>query len=611
MKRKSKLILLFFLILSFNYMLAQSSHTVDFESPELGAGWDWSVSENDDNPPLEFVANPVSGGINTSATVAKFTARQNGNPWALCFTDGNGVFTFDANNSTVKLMVYKSRAGNVNIKFEGQGPVIEKGVLVETLNEWFEVTIDFSDQIGNSFSRIVILPDLDGANARTQDEIVYFDNLYLPDGEIVGPLPEPTEAAPLPVHDETNDNVFSIFSDSYTNLEGTNFNPGWGQSTVFSNVDFNGNNTIKYEGLNYQGTALGDSEGADQDLTGYTHFHVDFWTPNANTLDFFLISRSSGEQSYSLPITAEQWISVEIPLSHFSDLGLALSDVFQFKVTGNGTVYFDNWYFYTGEETPTEPAEPAPAPIHDATSDNVLSIFSDSYTNLEGTNFNPNWGQATQTLSVEIQGNNTLKYGGLNFQGTNLGSEEGTDQDLSGYTHLHVDFWTPNSTVLDFFLISRSSGEHPYSLPITTEQWVSMDILLSHYSGLGLSLNDIFQFKVEGDGTVFFDNWYFYGTVTSVEDEIGVAPTEYFLEQNYPNPFNPTTKIKFAIVESNHVTLKIMNILGEEVAVLVDGYRNAGSYEVNFNATSLSSGTYIYSITSGNYSAVKKMLLIK
>ena len=65
--------------------MAQSSHTVGFESAADGAGWTWTMAENGTNPALEFIANPVSGGINTSANVAKFTALQTGNAWALVF----------------------------------------------------------------------------------------------------------------------------------------------------------------------------------------------------------------------------------------------------------------------------------------------------------------------------------------------------------------------------------------------------------------------------------------------------------------------------------------------------------------------------------------------
>ena len=88
-------------------------------------------------------------------------------------------------------------------------------------------------------------------------------------------------------------------------------------------------------------------------------------------------------------------------------------------------------------------------------------------------------------------------------------------------------------------------------------------------------------------------------------------PNRYDLSQNYPNPFNPTTNIQFAIPKAGFVTMKVYNLLGQEVATLVNEQKNAGSYQVDFNAANLTSGVYFYSIKAGNYSVTKKMLLLK
>jgi len=88
-------------------------------------------------------------------------------------------------------------------------------------------------------------------------------------------------------------------------------------------------------------------------------------------------------------------------------------------------------------------------------------------------------------------------------------------------------------------------------------------------------------------------------------------PGTYSLSQNYPNPFNPTTNIKFSIEQSGLVSLKVYNILGQEVATLLNKELNAGSYEYNFDASKLTSGVYIYTIHSGNFMQTKKMILLK
>jgi hypothetical protein len=99
-------------------------------------------------------------------------------------------------------------------------------------------------------------------------------------------------------------------------------------------------------------------------------------------------------------------------------------------------------------------------------------------------------------------------------------------------------------------------------------------------------------------------------TPTAVEYE-GTQPDEYYLTQNYPNPFNPSTIIKYGINEPGFVSIKIYDVLGSEVATLVNQYHIAGSYEINFNSTRLSSGTYIYRLVIGNYSEARKMILEK
>ena len=100
------------------------------------------------------------------------------------------------------------------------------------------------------------------------------------------------------------------------------------------------------------------------------------------------------------------------------------------------------------------------------------------------------------------------------------------------------------------------------------------------------------------------------GPVVGVDGE-GNVVHKFELQQNYPNPFNPTTTIKFSIPKSGVVTLKVFNLLGQEVATLINEEMNAGSYKVNFDASKLGSGVYFYKLQTGNHSATRKMLLLK
>jgi len=98
---------------------------------------------------------------------------------------------------------------------------------------------------------------------------------------------------------------------------------------------------------------------------------------------------------------------------------------------------------------------------------------------------------------------------------------------------------------------------------------------------------------------------------TSVEQIGDDIPTTYLLSQNYPNPFNPSTTISFSIPTSEFVTLKVYDMLGREVATLVNENLSAGSYSYNFDASNLTSGVYLYKLQAGKYSETKKMILMK
>ena len=99
--------------------------------------------------------------------------------------------------------------------------------------------------------------------------------------------------------------------------------------------------------------------------------------------------------------------------------------------------------------------------------------------------------------------------------------------------------------------------------------------------------------------------------ITSVGEEPVGVPDKYALEQNYPNPFNPSTTIRYTIPETEKVVLTVYNILGQQVATLVNEVQNPGAHQVMFDAAQLSSGVYLYRLTTGDHTSVKKMLFVK
>ena len=100
-------------------------------------------------------------------------------------------------------------------------------------------------------------------------------------------------------------------------------------------------------------------------------------------------------------------------------------------------------------------------------------------------------------------------------------------------------------------------------------------------------------------------------STTTVKADPAVRPTEFVLDQNYPNPFNPTTSIRYSLPTAGNVTLKVFDIIGKEVATLVNGYQQTGQYTVTFNASNLSSGLYFYRLETGSVKQVRKMVLLK
>jgi len=106
--------------------------------------------------------------------------------------------------------------------------------------------------------------------------------------------------------------------------------------------------------------------------------------------------------------------------------------------------------------------------------------------------------------------------------------------------------------------------------------------------------------------------------ITDVEDQNNEIPSQFVLNQNYPNPFNPSTTIRYTVpnvtlngVEGTRVQLKVYDVLGNEVATLVNEEKPAGNYEISFNASQLSSGIYFYKLQTGSFVETKKMILLR
>jgi hypothetical protein len=207
-------------------------------------------------------------------------------------------------------------------------------------------------------------------------------------------------------------------------------------------------------------------------------------------------------------------------------------------------------------------------------------------------NYNSSWTNSyTQTISIN----------GIPFPGTAVS----TSFIVDAYGTMIL----PGGSSFDALRLKES---------LTVAGMTSVSYLFISKSGAQVSLfasepNPPLSGVINIEGYIYNETFGF----TDVEEENKLL-TNFSIDQNYPNPFNPSTKIKYTIpnvslsgVEGSRVQLKVYDVLGNEVATLVNEYKPAGSYEVEFDAENLSSGIYFYKLRTGDYTSVKKMILLK
>ncbi len=334
------------------------SFPVNFETPETGAGANWIVFE-DDTAPLEIVSNPNASGINTSNTVAKLTATPTNAPYAGTITSLETPFVLSTSNSVVKMMVYKDKIGQVGLKLaKGEGTVDEIKVTNTKINEWEELTFDFTGRIGfpeaDGIDALVVFPDFEN---RTSTSVTYFDNITLnastggSGGGGGTSSSAPTSAAPSPT--EAQADVINMYSNAYTqDVNVSSWRSDWSTSTL-TDIQVAGNDTKEYIDADFVGVEFYDANAVD--ASGMAFFHVDVWTPNATTFRIKLVDLGTGS-----PIEAEiafegiaqgQWVSLDIPMADFIAGGMSATNsiqqlIFSGLPTGTFDFYIDNVYFH-------------------------------------------------------------------------------------------------------------------------------------------------------------------------------------------------------------------------------------------------------------------------
>tara|TARA_B100000780_G_scaffold97502_1_gene67967 strand:- start:1105 stop:2379 length:1275 start_codon:yes stop_codon:yes gene_type:complete len=327
------------LILLITSICFSQNAPIDFEAGGEGANWGWNVFENADNPPLEFVSNPDPSGINQSAMVAKFTARDTNAgaaPYAgLESQHGGNIGTFDLtiDNALVNIMVYKTKISDVGIKFAtpSGGAQLEIKVANTLINQWELITIDFSGYIGlgetTGLDQIIVFPDFIN---RTADDIIYFDNITF--GETVPStiaLPITLEGGQAPNFSDFNGS--SSLAIANPDASGANTTATVVQNTVPSNAAF--------AGVNFPVNNI--------DITTDKVFSLSVWSPLPNIPVLLKLENASGvnTERAAVTTTTNAWETISFDFTDEGQLTYQSVTIFMnFNMTdaANQVYYWDN-----------------------------------------------------------------------------------------------------------------------------------------------------------------------------------------------------------------------------------------------------------------------------
>jgi hypothetical protein len=314
---------------------------IDFEPGGFGDTWTWATFQapmGASNPTFSVVANPNTGGINTSANVAKMDiSYATTEPWGEAGCESMrgadlGVFQFDSTNASVKVMVYQETfASPVALKFsDANGAALFETIVQNTVaDQWVELTFDMSAWItfpNNNPEQIIFFPSY---APRATGHVVYFDNVTF---NAVGSGPvinDPMTSAPAPTIPESQ--VLSVYSNTYmmNTVQNFNFNAFAGAVSVSEiDIEMDGNLTGKLENIDFYGAGW-DAVGVDT----FDYVHLDYYATTSTSFSFYLIDATAmipggnpEEPRYTVAamggdetLVAGQWKSVFIPLSHFTN----------------------------------------------------------------------------------------------------------------------------------------------------------------------------------------------------------------------------------------------------------------------------------------------------
>ncbi|MEI8135507.1 MAG: T9SS type A sorting domain-containing protein [bacterium] len=222
--------------------------------------------------------------------------------------------------------------------------------------------------------------------------------------------------------------------------------------------------------------------------------------------------------------------------------------------------------------------------------------------------------------SAVVPSGNSLPYPSKLIDSTSVSYEDLSQVQTGGLQYLTVkmkhkkvgrSFFITVETPFDFN--SDFSGQQVIGIFGDSLDFASpVDTAIQRSVASGFPYQFYWVGITRGGGEPFYQNFFIFALVNSSLSAVDDKPlTGNALAQNFPNPFNPSTEIKYSVANDTRVSLKVYNALGVQVATLVDGFQNTGEHSVNFAADALPTGTYFYTLKSGDFSQTKRMVLSK
>lgn len=416
----------------------------------------------------------------------------------------------------------------------------------------------------------------------------------------------PTVAAPTPT--KVAANVISLFSNAYTNKAVDTWSASWDQADV-ADVKIAGNDNKLYTNLIFAGVEfVGPNVVNAKDMT---HFHIDIWTPNSTTFKVKLVdfgangvfqgtTNDDTEHELSFTPALGKWVSYDIPFTDFVGLKAREHLAQMIFVGSTSTVYVDNVYFYKDAAAPSVPTVAAPTPTRAAV--NVISLFSNAYTNKPVDTWSASWDQA-DVADVKVATNDTKLYTNLNFAGIEFTGANLVNAKDMGF--FHTDIWTPNSTTFKIKLVdfgangvfqgtTNDDTEHELTFTPELGKWVSYDIPFTDFVGLKAREHLAQMIFVGSNSTVYIDNIYFYKTSTGTKDV--VFSKDLFTATPSVSDAFVTVNLTEKVKGSTQITLS--NLMGENVytqTIKADGINQSSI----ISTQNLPAGMYIIGVQVG------------